>query len=173
MYAQNFTLGLFGAIIGASALIWAGYVVRGSDAQAQTTISGAKPQVDISGGDNVVSIGQIGGITARVVNINPPAHPELRILGKTETDNPDGSHTVTIKTEVASPTTPGLLSLQINSAGIQSVNIITPNGVSMVNLQNKRWNENLFYAEIPGPGGQYDIIIRTASAVPISLNAQF
>jgi SAM-dependent methyltransferase len=42
----------------------------------------------ITGGDNVVSIGQIGGITARTVTVNPPLAPELRILGREESDAP-------------------------------------------------------------------------------------
>jgi hypothetical protein len=87
MYAQNLTLGLLGAAIGACALIWIGYVVRGPDAQAQTTTGGAQPQVSISGGGNVVSIGQIGGITAKIVTINPPLKPELRIIEKSELNN--------------------------------------------------------------------------------------
>ncbi len=50
--------------------------------------------------DSAYSGPALGGITARVVTINPPVNPELRIIGRTETDNPDGSHTVTIKTKV-------------------------------------------------------------------------
>ena len=175
MYAQNFTLGLLGAVIGACALIWIGYVVRGPEAQAQTTIGGAQPPVSISGGDNVVSIGQIGGITARIVTINPPMHPELRILEKSEIDNPDGTHTVIIKTEVASPITPGLLVVQIDAVGIRNVSIIPPpiNGVSGIALRNVRRNPNSFSAEIQSPRGQYDIVIQTNSAAPISLNATF
>lgn len=37
-------------------------------------------QVTISGGDNVVSVGQVGGVTARSVTINLPIKPEFRIL---------------------------------------------------------------------------------------------
>jgi hypothetical protein len=101
--------------------------------------------------------------------------PELRILEKFETVNPDGSHTVTLKTEVASPITPGLLIIQIDAAGIQRVSVMPPltNGVSMMQLRNVRRSQNTYSAEIPSPHGQYDILVQTVSAVPISLNASF
>lgn len=137
--------------------------------------SGNRPQVNISGGENVVSVGQIGGITARVVTINPPLQPELRILGKAEVDNPDGSHTVAIKTEVASPITPGLLIVQIDAVGIQRVSIEPQaiNGFRTVQLRNVRRAPNSFSTEIPAPRGQYDIVVQTNSAVPIILKATF
>jgi hypothetical protein len=101
------------------------------------------------------------------VTINPPINPELRILGRTETDNPDGSHTVTIKTEVASPITPGLLVLRIDAVGIQNVHIMPPpvNGFSAMNMRNVQRFPNWFSAEIPAPRGEYDIEIKTVSAV--------
>jgi hypothetical protein len=150
-------------------------ILRGPEAQAQTTVGGAQPPVSISGGGNVVSIGQIGGITARIVTINPPMRPELRILERSEIDNPDGTHAVIIKTEVASPITPGLLVVQIDAAGIRNVSIFPPpiNGVSSIDLKNVRRNINSFYAEIQSPRGRYDIVIQTNSAVPIDLNATF
>jgi hypothetical protein len=176
MYAQNLTLGILGAVIGASGLIWAGYVVRGpDDAHAQTTTSGAQPPMIISGGDNVVSIGQIGGITARVVTINPPARPELRILEKSVIDNPDGSRTVTIKTEVASPVAPGLLIIGIRADGIRTVQIAAPpvNGFSMIQMRNVSRRPESFSAEIPSPRGQYDIVVQTNRPTNIQLDASF
>jgi hypothetical protein len=153
--------------------------VKETMAQTSQPISpssgGAQPTVNISGGDNVVSIGQIGGITAKIVTINPPLQPELRILGKSEVDNSDGSHTVTLRTEVASPITPGLLIIQIAAAGIRQVSIVplAVNGVSMMQLRNVRRDQNSYSAEIPAPRGQYDLVIQTNSVVPISLNATF
>lgn len=131
--------------------------------------------MNISGGENVVSVGQIGGITAREVTINPPLQPELRILAKAEVDNPDGSRTVTIKTEVASPITPGLLIVQIDAVGIQRVSIVPPaiNGFSAMQLRNVQRGPNSFSAEIPAPRGQYDIVVQTNSTAPIILNATF
>jgi hypothetical protein len=144
-------------------------------AQGSPTTGGSQPQVTISGGDNVVSFGQIGGITARVVTINPSRRPELRILGKSEMVNSDGSHAVTIRTEVASPITPGLLAVRINADGLERVSIAPPpvNGVSMMQLRNVRHEQNSYSAEIPAPRGQYEIIVQTRSAVPIALNATF
>jgi hypothetical protein len=155
MFAQNLTLGLLGAVIGACALIWIGYVVRGPEAQTQTTTGGTQPQVSISGGDNVVSIGQIRGITAKIVTINPPLKPELRIIEKSEINNSDGTHTVTIKTEVSSPITPGLLAIQIDAVGICNVRIVPPptDGFSAIQLRNVRRDQNSYSAEIPSPRG--------------------
>jgi hypothetical protein len=134
----------------------------GSGAAPAPTTQGAgvsgpssnQPQVNISGGENVVSVGQIGGITARLLTINPPLQPELRILGKAEMDDPDGSRTVVIKTEG-----------EYCSIG--------HSGVSMINLRNVRREPNSYSAEIPAPRGRYDVVVQTNSAVPIVLNAMF
>jgi len=178
MMPQRFLLFVVGALLGGSFLLGVGEWVRPTTASAQATHiadTGTLPHVNITGGDNVVSIGQIGGITAKVVTINPPIQPELRILGRSETANPDGSHTVTIKTEVASPITPGLLVLQIDAVGIRHVSVIPPptNGLSAIELRNVQLGQNSYSAEIPSPRGQYDIVVQTSSAVPISLNAAF
>jgi hypothetical protein len=139
------------------------------------TIASTAPGVTITGGDNVVSVGQIGGITARVVNINPPMNPELRILGKSEKDNTDGSHTAYIQTEVSSPITPGLLSVQIDAEGILNVSIAPPptNGFSAIEMRNVSRGPSRFSAEIPSPRGKYDIVVTTRFAVPINLSASF
>jgi hypothetical protein len=174
---QRIVLFFVGALFGGTGLMGIGEWVRPGSAVAQgpSAAGGSPPQITISGGDNVVSVGQIGGITARVVTINPPLQPELRILGKSEIVNPDGSHTVTIRTEVASPITPGLLAVQIDADGIQRVSIAPPaiNGVSMMQLRNVRREQNYYSAEIPAPRGQYVITVQTSSAVPITLNATF
>jgi hypothetical protein len=182
MIPQRILLFCVGGFMGGATLVSIGEWIHPTVAGAQTTQgagmsgpSGNQPQVNISGGENVVSVGQIGGITARVVTINPPLQPELRILGKAEVANPDGSHTVAIKTEVASPITPGLLIVQIDAVGIQRVNIVPQaiNGVSTIQLRNVRSGTNSYSAEIPAPRGQYDIVVQTSSAVPIVLKATF
>jgi hypothetical protein len=120
---QRFLLFAIGALVGGSFLLGLGEWIRPTNATAQApqmTSNWNAPPVNISGGDNVVSIGQIGGITARIVTINPPVHPELRILEKSVIDNPDGSRTVRIKTEVASPVTPGLLLIGVRADGIRT-----------------------------------------------------
>ncbi len=178
---RNLILGIVGAAVGATASIWIGYVAFGSASAQTATVSGGdksvqgSPSVTISGGENVVSIGQIGGITARVVTINPPMNPELRITGKTQTDNPDGSSTVLIDAEVASPITPGLMILDIDAAGIQHVGIAPPptDGFSVIEMRNVRRGENSFSAEIPSPRGKYMISVQTKTRVPISMNASF
>jgi hypothetical protein len=130
--------------------------------------------VNITGGDNVVSIGQIGGITARTV-INQAVKPELRIVSRQGVDNPDGSHTEVIKTEVAAPFAPGLLIIQIQANGLKAVSIMPPptNGVSTMNKRNVRLGSNFYTAEIPSPRGQYDIAVTTERAGDIKLDAAF
>ena len=133
-------------------------------------------QVTITGGDNVVSVGQIGGITARTVTvINPPVTPEMRILGRQDVDNPDGSHTSVIKTQVAAPFTPGLLIIQIQADGLKDVRILPPpvGGVSSINLRNVRRFANSYSAEIPSPRGEYDISVTTDRPSDIRLAASF
>jgi hypothetical protein len=180
MVAQRILLGIFGAIFGATALIALGEILHPMELTAQP----ASPQatdnlntpktINITGGDNVVSIGQIGGVTARSVTINPPLRPELRILERTELIGSDGAHIVTLKAEVASPITPGLLTIQIESEGIRHVTIAPPpiNGVSSLQMRNVRKSANRFYAEIPSPRGIYEISI-TNSGAAVNLNASF
>lgn len=135
----------------------------------------AAPQVTITGGDNVVSVGQIGGITARVVTINPPLRPEFRILDKSDLVNPDGTHVITITGSVASPITPGLLILQMQAPGIRDVNVMAEpvGGVSMTNLRNVRKAPGFYSAEIPSPRGQYIITVVTVGTSDVELDASF
>src|SRR5262245_25897352 len=133
------------------------------------------PYVNITGGDNVVSIGQISGITARVVNLNPPITPELRIIGTTETDNSDGTHTVNIETEAVTPFGAGLLAIQVNANGLQNAMIAPPavGGISSIQLRNRYMNDTYFSAEIPSPRGRYIISITTVKPTEIKLSASF
>ena len=144
-------------------------------AQAQAPPS-AVPRVTITGGNNVVSVGQIGGITAREVTINnPPVRPQFRILGKTDVTNPDGTHTVTITGTVASPITPGLLFLQIHAAGMRNASVMAApvDGVSMTGLRNVRRLPGLYSAEIPSPHGNYIITVVTVGTPDVKLSASF
>jgi hypothetical protein len=131
--------------------------------------------ITITGGDNVVSVGQIGGITARTVTINPPMHPEFRILEKKESNNPDGSHTVDIIGDVASPITPGLLVLQVTAQGLRSVSVMPApvGGMSGGTLRNKRQMSNFFSVEVSSPRGQYIISVVTAAPTNVQLDASF
>jgi hypothetical protein len=131
------------------------------------------PYVNITGGDNVVSIGQISGITARVVNINPPITPELRIFGTTEIDNSNGTHTVNIETEVVAPfAPPELLAIQVNANGLQNAMITPPavGEISSIQLRNRFMNDTYFSAEIPSPRGRYIISVTTAKPTGIKLS---
>ena len=167
---QRLTLvgSIFADVILTAGLIWFAF----PNAEAQPP---AAPQVAITGGDNVVSVGQIGGITARVVTINPPLQPEFRILNKTERVNPDGRHEITITGSVASPFMPGLLTLQIQAPGIRDVNVVsTPvGGISMTNLRNVRRAPGFYSVEIPSPQGRNIITVVTVGTSDIEVNASF
>jgi hypothetical protein len=101
VYAQNFILGLVGAVIGGSALIWGGYVARDLTAKAQTVPGttqmaqdqSSKPSVNITGGNNVFSLGQMGGQTAQTIinygappRVIPDAAKQILINGLTPPD---------------------------------------------------------------------------------------
>jgi hypothetical protein len=134
------------------------------------------PAVNVTGNDNVVSVGQIGGITARTVTIVEQAlRPEFRILQRQDSDMPDGSHVVALLGDVKSPITPGLLVIEIQASNLRNVTILPPptGGVSTMSLRNKIVTANSFHAEIPAPRGQYVITIATAKATDISLGASF
>ncbi len=132
----------------------------------------ATPPVTVSGSDNVVSVGQQGGITAKSVTINPAVNPTLEIKSQTENGNDDGSHTVTLLTEVHSPFTPGLLSIQIAALGLKSVRIMPSGGEGMM-MRNVKQGPSFYSTEIPGPRGQYVITVITESRTDIQLGAQF
>jgi hypothetical protein len=143
---------------------------------AQSNPSATLPStVTIIGGDNVVSFGQISGITAKTVTINVPFKPELRILDRHETDAPDGTHTVVIGTEVVSPISPGLLMLQLQAQGIKNVSVMPPptGGVSTMNMRNVRKGPDFFSAEIPSPHGFYIVTVVTEHPSDVRLDASF
>lgn len=171
------TVIIIGAAVVAAGVFWQ---INLSTAQPAPsggpTASTASPSpVTITGGDNVVSIGQINGITARTVTINPPLAPELRILGREDSDAPDGTHTAVIRTEVVSPISPGLLVLQIHADGIKNVSVMPPpsGGVSMMSMRNVQKSDYAFSAEIPGPRGEYIVTVVTARPTDVKLDASF
>ncbi len=166
-------LKLFGAggvdLIFTIGLIW--FAFPRAEAQISTI-----PPVTVTGGDNVVSVGQIGGVTAREVTINNlPIKPEFRILERNDVENPDGTHTVTITGTVASPIAPGLLFLQIQAAGMQDAKVMAaPVGrLSTANVRNVRTEPGFYSTEIPSPHGDYIITVVTAGTHDVKLNASF
>jgi hypothetical protein len=132
--------------------------------------------VNVTGNDNVVSVGQIGGITARTVTVIEQAlRPEFRILAREDKDLPDGSHQVSLRGDVVSPITPGLLALQIQAADLKNVQIMPPpvGGVSSMTMRNVRRGSNFYSTEIPSPRGEYNIVITTGMPTEIGLAASF
>ena len=99
----------------------------------------AASPVTVSGNDNVVSVGQIGGITARVVTIYQDAlNPEFLILSRQDIVNKDGAITVILDGEVKSSITPGLLIIQIETNNLINAHIASApvNGISHTFLRN-------------------------------------
>jgi len=180
MTVQRGPLGLIiiGAIAIAGGVLW-----QINLSTAQSVPGGSEPTatappsspVTITGGDNVVSIGQIGGITARVVTVNPPLTPELRIFGREDGDAPDGTHTTILRTKVVSPIAPGLMVLQVRAQGIKNVSVLPPpvDGVAGINMRNVRRGPDSFSAEIPGPRGEYIVTVATAHPTEVNLDASF
>lgn len=181
MWPQRILLGVIGAAIGAAALIALGEFVRPKDGKVmdkdrfeESEKSASK--IEVNGGENVISIGQIGGITAKNVLINSSTpEPKLQIKSRNEIINNDGSFSVNIDAMVISKLTPGLMKINISAFNIIDVRIMTPSidGVSTIVMHNVHKSSNHFSAEIPGPHGQYNIFVRTASKTNIELDATF
>jgi hypothetical protein len=144
---------------------------------AEDKMQPSAPIVNVTGNDNVVSVGQIGGITARTVTIiEQPLKPELRILVREDSVLPDGSHVLKLKAEVRSPITPGLLAVQIAEKGIKDVQIMPEpvGGIAAgMMMRNYMIGPEFFSAEIPSPRGRYDITITTQTATNIQFAAGF
>jgi hypothetical protein len=92
MMVQNFALGTIGAMVGAAFSVWAGYVTRDIVTGAQPAQStGASvstnrdkpPPMNISGDNNVVSIGQTGGVTAGTY-VNQVPQPKLQLIDQND-----------------------------------------------------------------------------------------
>ncbi len=167
---------LIGAVAGGLIMYGATELLHGKPAKAQgIPAEAAASKATVSGGDNVFSVGQIGGITARTVTINPPIQPELRILSRTETVEADGSHLASIVVEVVSPITPGLLTIRIQASGLQIANVFAApsGGVSSTIKRNTRFGAGVYSTEIQSPQGQYIITVRTTQPTDIRLDASF
>lgn len=174
MWIRYVVAALLGA--GSATLTVWGFSLAGDAKMTESNHSpNAATPITINGGDNVVSVGQIGGITARIVNITPPDRPEFRILSKSEEVNQDGSRSIKLEGEVVSPITPGLLELKISGAELLGVRVTSApvNGVSTTNLRNVRSGPSEYSVEIPAPRGRYQIEVKTMSLSPIAVSASF
>jgi hypothetical protein len=174
---RNLILGLTGAAIGAAGFIWVGYVSHGigaARAQDKNENPSAKDAVNITGNNNVVSLGQTGDITAGTY-INQAPQPALKLVDQRDTINADGTHTTTFEIEVVSQLTPAFLAIDVSAQGIVGAQITPPpvGGVSTMMLRNVRRSSTNYHAELTSPRGRYAITVETAFQTPVKLDYQF
>jgi hypothetical protein len=172
---RNLILGFIGGAIGAAGFIWIGYASHGiARAQNMNENPSAKDAVNITGNNNVVSLGQTGGITAGTY-INQALQPALKLVDQHDTINADGTHTTTFEIEVVSQLTPAFLAIDVAAQGIIGAQIMSPpvGGTSAMTLRNVRRSSTNYHAELTSPRGRYAITVQTASQTPVKLEYQF
>ncbi len=175
---QRIMLFILGAAIGGFSLLAAGELIRPINAQTPSEpppiTNGEKPPVHVIGNNNVVSVGQTGGVTAGTY-INQVPQPELRLIDQKDEINSNGTHTTTFTVEVASQITPAFLAIDIAAQGIISANIMPPpvGGVSTMMLRNVRRSPTDYHAELTSPRGRYFVSVQTRGQTPIRLSYQF
>lgn len=175
MLHRNLLLGAIGAIIGAAGLIWIGYAFQGTTkAHTMNEASPPKEPVNIAGNNNVVSVGQKGGVTAGVY-VNQVHQPTLKLLDQHDAINADGSHTTTFEVEVVSQVTPAFLAVDIAAEDIIEIIIRPPSvgGISIMSLKNVQRSSIHYHAELSSPRGRYTITVQTGSQTPVKLDYQF
>ncbi len=131
------------------------------------------PTVNVKGSGNVVTSGQTGGTNVGTY-INQ-AKADLKVLSEHEQANQDGTYTTMIAVGIEAPFSPGRLAIQVQAADLLSVDILPPavGGVTTMEKFNVRQGSNFYSADIPAPGSQYEIAVRTKAKTPIKLGYGF
>lgn len=132
------------------------------------------PDVKVGGANNVVSVGQAGGVTAGTY-VNQAVQPELRLLEQRDVVNSDGSHTTTFVVEVVAQVTPGVVVFDITADGILNVSIMPPpkGGVASINRSNVLRSHSHYHAELSAPRGRYIVSVQTGGQTAVKLNYEF
>lgn len=167
---QNCVLGLVGAAIGASGLIWIGYVVRPiTPALAQNNPPNAeamtgKNTVTIGGSNNNVTIGHIG-------DINVPG-PELKLSSAQGSQNPDGSFVAVFDAQIVAPYTPGSLRVEAWAAGITKLDI-APQRTGMAMYGHGGVRPDYAFSTVMQPFGWYKIYVTTKAPTNVEIRYAF
>jgi hypothetical protein len=126
------------------------------------------PAVNIGSGGNIVTFGQSGGQNV----INQAPKPDLKKLNDSTRQNPDGSQSISILTEVVAPYPPGSLSIKAIGPDILDLNVIPQRtGPSTSGHSGKR--EGYAFTTLMNPFGQYMIVVRTSKPEAISIEYEF
>lgn len=176
MVTRNIYLIPIGALLGACAFAWAGYVfhdMRAAQAQALSPAeSGAQPSggknvVNIPGSNNTVSIGHIGDVT-----INQAPAPQLILSAVQRMQNPDGSVLTVIEASVIAPYPPAGLELEAWGPGIIEFNAQQQRpGMQMTGWTGVR--EDHAFTSVQSPSGRYRLNIRTKTATNVEIRYKF
>jgi hypothetical protein len=170
------TVGIVGAL-GAVILTGTLKAITRAEAQGAEMTDKSKASdagVSITGSNNVVSVGQTGGVTAGTY-INQVPQPKLELIDQRDNINPDGTHTTTFTVEVVSELTPSFLAIDISAQGILGTQIMPPSqgGVAMMSLRNVRRSQTNYHAELTSPRGRYFVSVHTQGQTPVQLTYQF
>jgi hypothetical protein len=171
---MNFSVAAIIGAVAATGLYWVLWQVEHPAMAEEPPKTNNPPPVSVSGNNNVVSIGQTGGVTAGTY-INQVPQPELKLIEQKDVVNPDGTHTTTFTVDVVSQLTPAYLAIEIEAQGILSAGIMPPptGGVAMMQLRNVRRSPEAYHAEMTSPRGRYFVTVSTIAQTPIKLNYQF
>jgi hypothetical protein len=108
---------------------------------------------------NVTSHNQSGGITAHTVN--QATEPELRFGPLANRRNPDGTYTITCTMDVIAPYPPAELSLQVEAAGITSLDVRSEHaGLHMSGHSGLR--DGWGFTSLISPSGRYTVTVVAA-----------
>ena len=111
------------------------------------------------GRTQLTSHNQSGGITAHTVNQAP--EPELRCGQLVNQRNADGSYTVTCTLDVISPYPPAELRLQVEAAGLVSLDVNSHRtGTSMIGHSGMR--DGWGFTSVISPSGRYTLSVIAA-----------
>jgi hypothetical protein len=124
--------------------------------------------VNIGGGGNTVTFGQSGGQNV----INQAPKPDLKTLNNDIRQNPDGSQTVLILTEVVAPYPPGSLLIKAAAPHILDLDVIPQRtGMSINGQSGKR--DGYAFTTLMSPFGKYMINVRTSKPEAVSVEYEF
>lgn len=141
-----------------------------SESSQASMANGEGKPFSVAGNDNVVSINQRGGITARNV-INQAPRPELVLLSDSWLQKDDGNFRKVVRVGIESPYAVGQLLLEATASDIVNGDI-HPVDVAQIQF-GSNIADTKYYVEVQNPTGRYDIVIDTKKKGPVQLTYAF
>jgi hypothetical protein len=169
--ARNITLGIVGAVLGASALIWAGYVASHLmwPAKAQSTPNTESPMtgknsLTITGSNNTVTVDHIG-------DVNVPG-PELKLSATHGKQESDGSFAAVFDVQIVAPYTPGSLRIEAWAPGITRLDVV-PQRTGAAIFGHSGVRPDHAFSTVMQPFGHYKIYVLTKAPTNVEIRYLF